>query len=255
MKTSDALGHVLSGASAQDALDFEHVQHELRCYIGDPLASVERLLQRSPDMVMAHVLKAYVHLLGTEPAGLPVARACHRTALALQANERERAHLKVIRLLNHGRWREAGRTLEDLSVEFPRDALALQVGHQVDFFTGDARMLRDRIARALPAWHTGMPGYHALLGMYAFGLEEMGDYAQAEAQGRYCVELQPRDAWGRHAVTHVMEMCRRPRDGIRWMRESAPAWSRDSFLAVPQHLAPGAVPPGAGGHRRGAGAV
>ena len=52
------------------------------------------------------------------------------------------------------------------------------------FFTGSARMLRDRIARALPAWDASMPAYHAILGMHAFGLEEMGDYAQAEAQGR-----------------------------------------------------------------------
>ena len=27
-----------------------------------------------------------------------------------------------------------------------------------------------------------MPGYHALLGMHAFGLEEMGNYAGAEAE-------------------------------------------------------------------------
>ena len=53
-------------------------------------------------------------------------------------------------------------------------ALALQMGHLLDFFTGDARMLRDRIARALPAWTDGMPGFHALLGMHAFGLEESG---------------------------------------------------------------------------------
>ena len=69
-----------------------------------------------------------------------------------------------------------GRTLEDLSVVHPGDVLALQVGHQIDFFTGESRMLRDRIPRALPAWSPGMPEHHAVLGMYAFGLEETSDY-------------------------------------------------------------------------------
>ena len=69
-----------------------------------------------------------------------------------------------------------GRTFEDLSVVHPGDVLALQVGHQIDFFTGESRMLRDRIPRALPAWSPGMPGRHAVLGMYAFGLEETSDY-------------------------------------------------------------------------------
>ena len=42
-----------------------------------------------PDFVMAHALKAWLHLLGTEPAGLPVARQCLAAASALPANERE----------------------------------------------------------------------------------------------------------------------------------------------------------------------
>jgi hypothetical protein len=124
------------------------------------------------------------------------------------------------------------RALEDLSIEYPRDALALQVGHQVDFFTGDSRMLRDRIARALSHWTPALPGYHAVLGMHAFGLEETGDYRRAEAAGRRSVELEPRDAWGQHAVAHVMEMQRRCRDGIEWMRAAPRAWDEDNFLAV-----------------------
>jgi len=93
-------------------------------------------------------------------------------------------------------------------------------------------MLRDRIARALPAWSRGMPGYHAVLGMHAFGLEECGDYARAEAQGRAGVELEPRDGWAQHAVAHVMEMQGRERDGIAWMRADPAAWSTDSFFRV-----------------------
>ena len=110
--------------------------------------------------------------------------------------------------------------------------LALQTGHQIDFFTGNARMLRDRIARALPAWDTAMPGYHAMLGMQAFGLEEAGDYTRAEAFGKRAVEIEPRDGWAQHAVAHVMEMQSRQKDGIAWMRANPEAWSKDSFLQV-----------------------
>jgi hypothetical protein len=228
----DAVGYTVSGASARSIEALEHALHELRCYIGDPVATVQRAVEASPTLVMGHVLKAYLHLTGTEPAGLPVAATALADARALAANDRERRHIQAIEALVEGRWRAAGAVLEDLSIEYPRDALALQVGHQIDFFTGDSRMLRDRIARALPAWSRSIPGYHAILGMHAFGLEETGEYARAEAQGRASVELEPRDGWGQHAVAHVMEMQGRRRDGIAWMRANPKAWSTESFLAV-----------------------
>ncbi len=232
MQTNDAAGHPLSGATPDAVHTFDQAQHELRCFIGDPVATIDRAIAQSPAMVLAHVMKAYMYLLTTEAPALPVAHACLATATGLTTNAREKGHLAAARCLADGRWRDAGRMLEDLSAEYPRDALALQVGHQVDFFVGDSRMLRDRIARALPAWSRQVPGYHAVLGMHAFGLEETADYVQAERQGRLSVELEPRDCWGQHAVAHVMEMTGRPHDGIAWMRGNLAGWSRDSALAV-----------------------
>lgn len=232
MRLTDHAGYPVSGASPESLADFERAAHELRCFVDDPVASIDRALAASPAMTMAHVLKGWLHLLGTEPSGLPVARECAASAAALPATDRERRHVEAMGLVAAGRWRDAGLVLEDLSARYPRDALALQAGHQVDFFTGHSRMLRDRIARALPAWSRGMPGYHAILGMHAFGLEETGDYDQAERQGRLSVELEPRDGWAWHAVAHVMEMRNRPDDGIAWMRPGIPAWSQGSFLAV-----------------------
>jgi hypothetical protein len=152
--------------------------------------------------------------------------------MRLPMNDQEQRHLIAISHLVDGRWHMASRVLEDVGIEYPRDLLALQVGHQLDFFRGDARMLRDRVARALPAWSTDTPGYHAMLGMLAFGLEEAGNYGDAERAGRAAVELEPRDAWARHAVAHVMEMQGRHKDGIDWMRHNADDWSRESFFAV-----------------------
>jgi tetratricopeptide (TPR) repeat protein len=232
IQMKDHWGHNLSGANATGLPAFQAAQDELTCFIGDPAASCDSALAASPGMTMAHVLKAYLHLLGTEPAGASVARACCDAAAALPADERERQHLKAARLLAHGHWHEAGRLLEDIALAWPQDLLALQVGHQVDFFTGDSRMLRDRIARALPAWSRDMHGYHALLSMYAFGLEETGDYARAEKYGRTAVELEPRDGWGWHAVAHVMEMRNQPDKGVQWLQPGSATWSHESFLAV-----------------------
>lgn len=232
MQTKDHADYAVSGADAKAVEQLEAALYEFRCYIRDPVATINAALAHAPEMVMGHVLHAYLHLLGTEPAAIAVAKASYAKAIKLPATERERRHLEAVRLLIEGRWRDAGRTLEDLSIEYPRDALALQAGHQIDFFVGDSRMLRERIARALPAWTKTMTGYHALLGMYAFGLEETADYAKAEAYGRRGVELDARDGWAQHAVAHVMEMQSRQRDGIAWMRANPDAWSHESFFAV-----------------------
>ncbi|MDZ7640321.1 MAG: tetratricopeptide repeat protein [Bryobacterales bacterium] len=227
----DINGLPLSGATAPAVEHYEAAVAELQCYRGDPVARAEAALTESPDFVMAHVVRAWLHLFGTEPSGLLVARESLNAAWDLPANTRERGHLEAIRHLTEGRWHAAGRVMEDVTIEFPHDALGLLAGHQIDFFTGHSRMLLNRIARALPRWHASMPGYHSLLGMHAFGLEETGDYYRAEAAGRLAVELKPTDGWALHAVAHVFEMQNRTSDGIAWMRGND-GWTGDSFLQV-----------------------
>jgi tetratricopeptide (TPR) repeat protein len=231
MTTKDTVGYTLSGGNAH-ALDLlEQALHQFRCFADNPLATAEAALAEAPDLVMAQVLRAWLYLLSSEAAAVAPAREALAAARELPHNEREAWHLRAIAQLCDGHWRAAALTLEDLSVHYPLDALALQAGQQLDFFVGDSRMLRDRIARALPAWSATLPGWHAVLGMQAFGLEETGDYARAERLGRQAVDLQPRDAWAQHAVAHVLEMQGRRDEGIEWMRGNE-GWQTDNFLAV-----------------------
>ncbi|TIS60286.1 MAG: tetratricopeptide repeat protein [Mesorhizobium sp.] len=232
MAVRDAFGLTFSGATEAGFSLYGQAVRELQCFIGDPVGSVDRAIAQDPGFVMAHVLKGYLFGLATEREATAVARTCHEAALPLAATTREQAHVAALGHLAAGHWHEAARILEDIAIDFPLDALALQTGHQIDFFTGNARMLRDRIGRALPSWQSGMPGYHAILGMQAFGLEEMGDYARAEKLGRTAVEIEPRDGWAQHAVAHVMEMQSRQKDGILWMRANPEAWTKESFLKV-----------------------
>lgn len=232
MNLIDPQGHRVSHATPQSLDAYEHAARELLCMVGDPLAGIEKAIALSPEMTMAHAFKAWVMLLGTEAPALPAARAALDVATALPADDREQRHLAAARALCDGRWQDAALQLEDLSLRYPRDTLALQVGHQLDFFRGDSRMLRDRIARALPAWDAAVPGWHAVLGMHAFGLEECGQYDEAERQGRRSVELEPHDSWAWHAVAHVHEMRHDPRAGIAWLQPTSDTWADGSFLAT-----------------------
>ena len=229
---ADIRGHALSGATDTSLVHYEKAAHQLTLFSGDPVATVDAAITESPDFVMARALRAWLHLLSSEAGAIPVARVELDKSWELPATAREKAHLAAIELLTNGRCTDASRVLEDIAIEYPRDLLAIQIGHQLDFFRGDSRMLRDRIARAMPAWSEKVPGYHAMLGMRAFGLEEMGDYSQAETYGRRGVELEKRDGWAQHAVAHVLEMQCRQKEGIAWMEKNADGWSRDSFFAV-----------------------
>ena len=73
----------------------------------------------------------------------------------------------------------------------PRDAAALLFAHLFDFYRGDALNLKRRPQRVLPRWSPDLPLYGYVLGMAAFGLEESGQYAEAEDAGRAALVLNP----------------------------------------------------------------
>jgi tetratricopeptide (TPR) repeat protein len=224
----DLQGNPLSGATAEAAALYEKAVEAFNVYHGDPMALLAEAIEAAPRFAMAHLLKAHLLGLATEPDAVVEARAEIGQIRNLALDDREAGHLAALGHMVAGDWTRAAVTFDRLSMRFPRDLIALQVGHQMDFFRANARNLRDRIARALPSWSADMPGYSILLGMLAFGLEETGDYARAEETGRRALDFQPLDCWAHHAVAHVMEMQGRAQDGIGWMIAREPYWAGDA---------------------------
>jgi len=218
-----------------DALrHYDDAVAKLLTFSGDPVAEVDAATARDPDMVMGHVLKGLLCVLGTEKSLLPDANAALAAGMRLAGNAtgREARHLAALQCWTDGRLHDACGVWETVLVDQPDDALAMLAAHQGDFLLGQSTELRDRVARRLGSIDRGsrLEGYY--LGMHAFGLEETGDYAGAELAGRLAVERDPRDAWAIHAVTHVMEMTNRVQDGQTWLESRVDDWSRDNFFAI-----------------------
>lgn len=228
----DAHGQTCSGATSAAMEGYEEALAQFHCYRGNPVAAIETVIAGQPDFAMAHALRAHLFLSGTEAAGLAPARESIALARRHARTEREKMHVVAADALAAGCFDDAAERFDDILIDHPHDLLALQMGHLLDFYRGQSRNLRDRVLRVLPGWDARRPGWHAVQGMLAFGLEESGDYARAEAAGRQACALEPRDAWAHHAVAHVMEMQGRVEDGIRWSRERIPHWAEDNMMAV-----------------------
>jgi tetratricopeptide (TPR) repeat protein len=233
MKFIDQLGNSVS-ARNRIALDlYDQAVTQFALYRTDPIATIDEALAIDPSFVMGHCFKAGMLATSSEQgceAGIAAALAAAERHVG-HALARERMHLNAARAWLGRDFAGAAKLYGDICAEYPRDFLALQIAHLMDFLLGQASMLRDRPAQALRAWGASDPLRGLLLGMHAFGLEECGAYEDAESIGRRAVELNPADIWAVHAVTHVYEMRGQTRAGMEFLKTTAPAWSQHNFLA------------------------
>jgi tetratricopeptide (TPR) repeat protein len=233
----DSRGLAVSTRSADALQAYERAIDRLNGLSASALADADEALARDPDFVLGHLLKASMVVMSTERPLEGMLREAVEAAerLAPIANERERRLTAAARAWLERDFERSIRLYGDVAIDHPRDTLALQTAHTGDFFLGHQTALRDRLAQVLHAWDETVPGYGYVLGMYAFGLEETGDYRRAEEIGRHAVALGPHDAWAGHAVTHVFEMEARLDEGIAWVEETSGAWAADNTLAYHLH--------------------
>ena len=227
----DRYGNPMSTASHAAVAKFDEACELIRLYRGDPIAALDAVLDEDPDCAMAWAARAGILVQQTDKAYSEEAERSIRAGAAANGNERERAHLEAARHWLEGRIHDATTAFARIAQEHPRDLIALQAAHLGCFYLGRQSELRDWPVQALRAFTKGDDGYHALLGMAAFGYEECGDYARADALGREAVSLDPRDGWAVHAVAHVNEMRGDVKAGIPWLSDSADSWAPESGFA------------------------
>jgi tetratricopeptide (TPR) repeat protein len=225
--TLDARGLSVTLSDPRALGPYERALRALQTYRGDPVAPMDEALAIAPDFAAAHAAKALILMTFFErrfAKDAAAALAAGEPHLA-RANERERQLFAAAAALASGDWHEGVRRLDRVLVDHPRDILALQVAHLVDFLRGDAQNLRNRVSRVLPHWSAAVPGHSFVRGMHAFGLEECNQYPEAEAAARTALESEPADCWATHALVHVMEMQGRIDEGMRFLESTRGDWA------------------------------
>jgi tetratricopeptide (TPR) repeat protein len=216
---------------AVDLLD-EAVE-QLVSLSGDPAALADEAAARDPQLVLARVLQAYLALYATSASGVERAKDLvgDLDAWSLETGERELLHVLAVQAWADGEWERAASFLERALLHDSRDLLALRVAQDLYFFLGNQQDLRDVVERVLGAWPSDRSGHGFVRGMYAFGLEENGDYEAAGEQAREALEENPRDVWAVHAQAHIFEMEGAQRVGVAFLDHSVENWS-SSYFAI-----------------------
>jgi tetratricopeptide (TPR) repeat protein len=227
----DRYGNLMSTSSQAAVAKFDRACELIRLYHGDPIAALDAVIDEDPDCAMAWAARAGILVQQTDKAYLEEAERSIRAGTVANCNERERAHLAAAQHWLEGRIHDGTIAFARIAQDHPRDLIALQAAHLGCFYTGRQAELRDWPVQALRAFSRSDDGYHAVLGMAAFGYEECGDYTRADQTGREAVALDPRDGWAVHAVAHVNEMRGDVKTGIPWLRDSADSWAPESGFA------------------------
>jgi tetratricopeptide (TPR) repeat protein len=227
----DRWGAPVDAGNEEGVARFDQVVENLAALAGDPVAGAQAVVAADDDLVLGHVLRAYLALYSASVDGIATAsRILQGLPVAeRRVSEREVLHLRAARSWAEGQWERATRWLERALLHDPRDLLALKVAQDLYFFLGNRLDLRDVAARVLPAWPIGSRGSGYVRGIYAFGLEENGDYRLAERCALAALRANPRDVWAVHARAHVFEMEGKQREGLAFLAATADDWSSSCF--------------------------
>ena len=235
----DARGESVTAADGDVVRQYDDA---VEAYLGaraDARDQVDAVLAADPDCVLGHCLDGYFRMLASKRESTLQAHDAlehaHRAAARRRVTNRERAHVDALDAWSRGDMRGAVDRWQVILRAHPRDIVAIKVSQFVLSYLGASEAMRDLVASVLPAWDSLVPGYGFLLGCYAYGLEEAGDYAQADEYGRRAVALNPADIWAAHAVAHVAEMEGRVEDGLAWIGHASADWRACNNFAAHLH--------------------
>lgn len=236
----DAYNFSTSTVSSEAETAFEAAVHGLAAHSPNTGVALQSTLSADPDHVAALALKGFANLILarselTTPAAEALAAARRAMAYRDGGTRDEQVLVHALAAAVNGSFATAAHRLDEGFAERPATFLPFKISHALRFMLGDAKGMLSASNRVMEVWSEELPAAGFLLGCHAFALEEHGFYQAAETAGQRAVRLQPDDAWGLHAVSHVHEMRGDTAAGITWLEEGRGSWSRCNNFAF--HMA------------------
>ena len=225
----DLFGCAITTASPEAAASWDAMATAFLAHGAATPGHLAAALEADPDLAVAHAAKGLLtlmlsrrELVETAAEALTAARTAAR---ARPVSPREALYLDALADWLAGRPSGTVARMERVLARDPADALALKIGHAVRFVLGDGSGMRASVEAVRGAYGADHPAVGYVMGCHAFALEETGEYARAEAEGRAGLELASDDAWGLHAVAHVHDMRGDSAAGLAWLAGREEAWA------------------------------
>jgi tetratricopeptide (TPR) repeat protein len=224
----DALGVELSTASPEAVLAWNRMTEEVLSHGRNAAAALSDVVAADPSLAVAHAIRGLM-LMGLARAELvdeaeSALAAARRLSSSSAVTPRETSFADALEHWLAGQPLQAAGVLDDSLRRYPRDILAFKFAHAIRFVAGDLAGMREAARRSAHRF-AGTAHHGFALGCQAFAEEEAGDMTAAERLARQAISLSPRDAWGRHALAHVLEMTGRAREGSQWLGATAQNWA------------------------------
>jgi tetratricopeptide (TPR) repeat protein len=195
----DAYGLTVTTASTDALATYDRAVRALLGWQADALALFQAATAHDPGLAVAHAGAAVCLFLEERFAETKAATDAARAAAAT-LSERERSHVEALTLWTSGKVDDAAPAMRAHLGRFPRDVMVFQRLYYVYFWQGRFPEMLELTTAMVPHY----PGESFALGMHAFALEEAGRCDEAVRAADTALALNPRDAWGVHALAHAL---------------------------------------------------
>jgi tetratricopeptide (TPR) repeat protein len=195
----DAYGLTVSTTSAEALATYDRAVRALLGWQADALALFQAAAAQDPGLALAHAGAAVCLFLEERFDETKAATDAARAAAA-PLPERERSHVEGLTLWTSGKVDDAARAMRAHLDRFPRDVMVFQRLYYVYFWQGRFPEMLELTTAIAPHY----PGESFALGLHAFALEEADRCDEAVRTAEAALALNPRDAWGVHALAHAL---------------------------------------------------
>ena len=222
----DHWGYHLSTESADAATAQIKAYQSFSRWRTDMMLQLDNATAADPDFALPYVMKGLIIASLRKPELMGKAQALFDKASAARPPEsaREKLYFKALNENLAGRLCGTINAFDEITMLCPHDLFAHRQAQAELFWQGEVEWMRDINDRAANVWTKDVPGFAHYQAIRAFGLEETGNYAEAERCAREAVELDPAECWGAHAMAHILVMQARLDEGVDWINDLTGNW-------------------------------